>query len=287
MLELIYKCWDYLKANKTMAIIIGAIALLFLITLVVIIVKAVKRSKAKKKARTETKAKVQKQAVKKVAPTPAPAVKPADKTPEEKEALRRATLERLKREREEAEREEAESLARLEAEKAQKEKEKAELNAKLEKEQKKIDEEKAKAKAKEEKPAQKKSIKKAPKKDESLYDELVEATKALLPDFEDEDETEKTAKYSGKWSIYRVVFDGVDEEEMYFLPIDEAVYSAIVAFGLEEKMSAEWYYIRFNPQDAFKQILAKGYIGKMYNPKTGEMFLDEDGNFYGDEEEEQ
>ena len=77
------------------------------------------------------------------------------------------------------------------------------------------------------------------------------------------------------------------EEEMYFLPIDGAVYSAIVAFGLEEKMSAEWYYIRLNPQDAFKQILAKGYIGKMYNPKTGEMFLDEDGNFYGDEEKEQ
>ena len=233
MLELIYKCWDYLKANKTMAIIIGAIALLFLITLVVIIVKAVKRSKAKKKAKAQTKAKVQKQAVKKVAPTPAPAVKPADKTPEEKEALRKATLERLKREREEAEREEAESLARLEAEKAQKEKEKAELNAKLEKEQKKIDEEKAKAKAKEEKPAQKKSIKKAPKKDESLYDELVEATKTLLPDFEDEDETEKTAKYSGKWSIYRVVFDGVDEEEMYFFEL--------LASNGEKLLSSEEY----------------------------------------------
>ena len=251
MLELIYKCWDYLKANKTMAIIIGAIALLFLITLVVIIVKAVKRSKAKKKAKSEPKANAQKQAVKKVAPSPAPAVKPADKTPEEKEALRKATLERLKREREEAEREEAESLARLEAEKAQKEKEVAEekarlereqaqkekeiaeLNAKLEKEQKKIDEEKAKAKAKKEKPAQKKSIKKAPKKDESLYDELVEATKTLLPDFEDEDETEKTAKYSGKWSIYRVVFDGVDEEEMYFFEL--------LASNGEKLLSSEEY----------------------------------------------
>ena len=127
----------------------------------------------------------------------------------------------------------AEEKARLEREQAQKEKEIAELNAKLEKEQKKIDEEKAKAKAKKEKPAQKKPVKKAPKKDESLYDELVEATKTLLPDFEDEDETEKTAKYSGKWSIYRVVFDGVDEEEMYFFEL--------LASNGEKLLSSEEY----------------------------------------------
>lgn len=76
------------------------------------------------------------------------------------------------------------------------------------------------------------------------------------------------------------------EEEMFFVPVTEEVFSAVAAFGLEDKMSAEWFYLQYNPQDAFKQILAKGYIGKMYDPRTGEMFADEDGNFYGDEEKE-
>ena len=71
------------------------------------------------------------------------------------------------------------------------------------------------------------------------------------------------------------------EEEMFFLPVTADLYAAVAHFGLEDKMSAEWFYIQSNPQDAFKQILAKGYIGKMYDPKTGEMFADEDGNFYG------
>ena len=71
------------------------------------------------------------------------------------------------------------------------------------------------------------------------------------------------------------------EEEMFFLPVTADFYAAVAHFGLEDKMSAEWFYIQYNPQDAFKQILAKGYIGKMYDPKTGEMFADEDGNFYG------
>ena len=204
MLKLIYKCWDFLNANKTMAIIIGAIALLFLLTLFALFIKAVRCAKAKKKAKSvkktekPTKTKTVKKAV---APTPATVQKPVEKTPEEKEALRRATLERLKREREEAEREEAEEKARAQQEQLA-------LTETLA------------------------IVEETPKKGASLYDELVEATKTLLPDFEDEDGTETTAKYSGKWSIYRVVFDGA-EEEMYFFEL--------VASNGEKLLSSEEY----------------------------------------------
>ncbi len=65
----------------------------------------------------------------------------------------------------------------------------------------------------------------------------------------------------------------------FIIPMSEEVYSAMHAFGLMERTSADWAYLRYNPQDAFKQILAVGRILKMRDRKTGKVFVDETGEF--------
>ncbi len=69
-----------------------------------------------------------------------------------------------------------------------------------------------------------------------------------------------------------------------FVPISEESFSAIKAFGLGKDFGADWTYLFYNPEDAFKQILTKGRIIKMRNKKTGKVFVDARGNFIGDEE---
>lgn len=68
-------------------------------------------------------------------------------------------------------------------------------------------------------------------------------------------------------------------EQVFFLPMSETLYSAIKAYKLDERMGEGWAYLFYNPQDAFKQILQKGFIVKMRNKKTGKVFVDEKGNF--------
>ena len=135
----------------------------------------------------------------------------------------------------EAEREEAEERAKAEAE--------AKAKAKAEQAEKKTTAKKTTAKsttatktAKSAKPAKpattatataeksatdKKTTKPAPKKAETsvkLYDEMKDA-KVEDDIWYDENETEKVAKYSGKWTICRVITDDADAEETYFFEL--------------------------------------------------------------------
>lgn len=77
---------------------------------------------------------------------------------------------------------------------------------------------KGQAKSNPVKSATKKSSAKKSKEDTMLLDELKDATDR--PDFYEEDETDKQAKYTGKWVICRVVTDDEkDEEETYFFEL--------------------------------------------------------------------
>ena len=72
--------------------------------------------------------------------------------------------------------------------------------------------------------------------------------------------------------------EGIESDPL-ILPMSEALFSAMHTFGVMEKLQADWAYLFYNPQDAFKQILQKGLIVKMRNKKTGKVFVDEKGNF--------
>lgn len=253
MIEFIKKCFWYLVENKVLGITVCALTALILISIIVLIVKSAKNRKANKKAKklskqeTATPKKVQKQAVA-VASAPAPAPKQKPLTAEEKEALRRATLERLEREEQEALAEE-QALKQAEEEALRKaEEERLAKEEAIRKAQEKEEQAKAKAstpkksltkpeKAEKpvEKPAKKQTVAKKPvekKTEESLYDTLASAS-TLKPDFEDESEIEKASKYSGKWSIYRVITGQADEEETYFFEL--------LASNGEKLLSSEEY----------------------------------------------
>ena len=242
MMELINKCVDYLKANKTLAIILAAIVALVVIVVVALIVKAAKRSKAKKRA-----VKGAQTTAKAAAPTPVAAAKPttvseadkkaaAEKEAAEKEAARRAVLERLEAERIAAEKEEAEEKAKAEAEaKAAEEAAKA-----AEKEAAKAAKPKAAAKPKtvkkaEEKPAEavkaeaattetkpvakKKSTAKPAAEKKSTVKPTAEKAKEEKPVEAAKQEKSPAKAYSGKWSIFRVVTNDTEAEEMYFFEL--------------------------------------------------------------------
>ena len=67
------------------------------------------------------------------------------------------------------------------------------------------------------------------------------------------------------------------------LPMSEKLFSAIKGFGLDDNIDdGNWTYLFYNPEDAFRQILKKGRIYEMRNKKTGEIFVDKNGNFLGD-----
>ena len=83
-------------------------------------------------------------------------------------------------------------------------------------------------------------------------------------------------------TIALAVYSG-ETEISAFVPITESVYSAVCALGLDKDFGEGWTYLKYNPKDAFRQLLKRGYIREMYNAKTGEMFVDKYGNFLGDE----
>lgn len=204
-MELIHKCIDYLKANKTMALILAGIVALIVIVVIALIVKSAKRSKAKKQAK---KAPVQKA----VTQTPAP-VKPT-LTDEEKEKARQATLARLEAERLEAEREEAEEKAKAQAqlkaqEKAQKPKATATKKAEVKAET-------ATTVAKPKTATPKKTVEKAEKPAVKATAKTVEKPAVKV---EEKKEKAPAKAYSGKWSIFRAVTEGADEDEMYFFEL--------------------------------------------------------------------
>ena len=246
-MEFIYQCIDYLKANPMLAYVLIGVAAAILILLVVIIALSIKRSKAKKRATKEAKQKDKVKAETQTS-TPQPA-KPTQMSAEEekaaKEAARKATWERLERE----EREEAERVA---AEKAAKEaEENAAKQAATKKSAPKKTVKKAEAKAEEkvapasEEDAIAKAVAERSEKEhaQKLKRDKAAAEKAKAKKQaavqkalgDDEDETEKVAKYSGKWTICRVITDTTDSEE------DETYFFELHASNGEKLLSSEEY----------------------------------------------
>ncbi len=65
----------------------------------------------------------------------------------------------------------------------------------------------------------------------------------------------------------------------FILPMNEKVYAAMHTFELMDKTAADWAYLHYNPQDAFRQIILHGRILTMRNKKTGKKFVNENGEF--------
>lgn len=251
-MEFIYKCIDYLKANPMLAYVLIAAVAAIVILLVVIITLSIKRSKAKKrtakqaKAKAETKTNVKKEALATSVSTPAQAPKmSAEEEKAAKEAARKAVWERLERE----EREEAERVA---TEKAAKEATKdAEVKAETKKSAPKKTAKKAEAKAEAKTkatPEQDAIAKAVAERSEKEHAQKLKRDKAAAEKAkakkqaavqkalgDDEDETEKAAKYSGKWTICRVVTDTAEQGE------DETYFFELHASNGEKLLSSEEY----------------------------------------------
>ena len=50
------------------------------------------------------------------------------------------------------------------------------------------------------------------------------------------------------------------EKDIHFLPMEEELVAFFDKLGLTQKISVEWRYIQREPNDAFRQILTRGYI---------------------------
>lgn len=57
------------------------------------------------------------------------------------------------------------------------------------------------------------------------------------------------------------------EGDMHFLPVDEEMVAFFQKYGLDKKLSVEWRYMQIQPLDAFRQILARGYIRTLIDEK--------------------
>ena len=263
VMEFINQCIDYLKANPILAYVLIAALVAIVILLVVLIVLSIKRSKAKKRAAKQTndKAQAESKATEEQPAQPVQPVQPAQNSAEEekaaKEAARRAVWERLEREeREEAERvaaekaakEAEEKAAREAAEKAAKEAEvKKSAPKKAEKKAEKKTEKKTEVKAEAE-PKEDPIAKAVAERSEKEHAQKLKRDKAAAEKAkakkqaavqkalgDDEDETEKAAKYSGKWTICRVITDAMDSEE------DETYFFELRASNGEKLLSSEEY----------------------------------------------
>ena len=251
-MEFINQCIDYLKANPMLAYVLIAVVAAIVILLVVIVALSIKRSKAKKRAGKQaqkTQIKNAKDKAKVEVKTPAEkTVQAPQMTAEEekaaKEAARKAVWERLEREeREEAERVAAEKAAKEAEEKAAKKAEAKEVKSPAPKKTAK------KAEAKTEVATEQDAIAKAVaersekehaqklKRDKAAAEKAKAKKQAAVQKAlgDDEDETEKAAKYSGKWTICRVVTDTAQSEE------DETYFFELHASNGEKLLSSEEY----------------------------------------------
>ena len=238
-MEFINKCIDYLKANPTLAYVLIAAVAAIVILLVVIIVLSCKRSKAKKRAKIDAKKVKTTTDVKPKQPAqPAQPVMSAEEEKAAKEAARKATWERLEREeREEAERVAAEKAAKEAEEKAVKEaadKAAKQAAAKKSAPKKTVKKTEVKADVKEAPASEEDAIAKAVaersekehaqklKRDKAAAEKAKAKKQAAVQKAlgDDEDETEKAARYSGKWTVCRVVTDAESgEDETYFFEL--------------------------------------------------------------------
>ncbi len=242
-MEFINKCIDYLKANPTLAYVLIAAAAAIVILLVVIIALSIKRAKVKKSANIDVK-----KAQANTAVPPTPTAKPVMSAEEEKaakEAAHKATWERLERE----EREEAERVAAEKAAKEAEEKAAKQAQAKKSAPKKTVKKTEAKAEVKEAPAPEEDAIAKAVaersekehaqklKRDKAAAEKAKAKKQAAVQKAlgDDEDETEKAAKYSGKWTICRVITDAAESVE------DETYFFELHASNGEKLLSSEEY----------------------------------------------
>lgn len=244
---------DFLKANKVWAIVIAAACALMVICIIALICKAAKNAKANKVSKASKAANVEaKEAAAPVATQIAESVKPAQpvqaaatQSAEDKEAARQATLARLEAERLAAEKEEAEEAARLAAEQAAKEKAEkaakaAEAKAKREAAAKAKTEKEANAEKKlktevaateEKKPAATKAKTTVKTTAKTTAKTSAKATPATAPAA-----TEENTRYSGKWTVFRLVTEATDDT-----PAEETYFFELRASNGEKLLSSEEY----------------------------------------------
>jgi uncharacterized protein YegP (UPF0339 family) len=240
-------CIAYVKENPLHGIVLAALVLLLILTICVAIARSKSKKRAKKSENTENTAqKVNKKEAKKASQKAAQkANEQAQRmSMEEKRQLElKANAEaRAKKATEEKARQDAirkEVEAKLEAQRLAAEQEELALAAQNAKEEPVVETaetvetvnepapEKPKKDAKAEVKAEEKPKKSAPKaKSEPaqkksatvLFDELKDA-ESEDDVWYDEDETDKAAKYKGKWLICRMITNDESEEEMYFFEL--------------------------------------------------------------------
>lgn len=178
-------CFNYLKANPVWAIVIGA-AVLFIIVLIIVIASLSHKAKKAKKRIAQQEAEAQ---------SKAEAEKKAKADEEARlakaEADRKATLEKLEAEEAKAKAVEEKATAKPKAKPQPRD---SAIEAKL-------------AQEDEKKQAQKQTTAKKT------------TAKKPAPAPVKETETDKQARYKGKWTIVRVVTDEPSAEEMYFFEL--------------------------------------------------------------------
>ena len=95
---------------------------------------------------------------------------------------------------------------------------------------------------------------------ERVFEEANE--NSFFLDWRDADVAFASQTHLRRVHIALAVFDRDMEYPPLFIPMNENLYRAIKAYGLDEKMGEDWEYLQKNSQDAFKQILTKGRIVK-------------------------
>lgn len=214
--EFLFKCINYLKANPLLAYILIGAAVFVVILLVVIISLSVKSSKAKKrikKAELAQKQALEKAEQERLALEKAKAEKAAaEKLAKEKaEADRKAVFEKLEAQARAAEKARAEEkAAKAVQEEVQEEVQETEVQETVEKAA--VEEEVQEISQVQEVAQETKA--EAP----ALYEEMASAKEEDDVWYE-ENETEKAARYKGKWTICRVLVDEDAENETFFFEL--------------------------------------------------------------------
>ena len=209
------------KDNLVLTAILGGALLIVLITVIALICKAAKNKKAKKRlAKIQAEQATVQPSVSKAA-EPVLAVEEKAEEPVKEEVAHVVTATETVKEEPKQEKaeivEEAKEPAKKEVAVTKAEepiKEEAAPAVEAKKEEKKTPEPKKKATA-----TPKKAETPVQKQETSLIDELKDSDDKI--DFYEESETDKQARYKGKWTICRVVTEenSEDDEEMYFFEL--------------------------------------------------------------------
>ena len=207
---------NYVKDNPFQAAILAGLALFLIIVLTIIIVLAAKHSKTKKKAAQLDLEKKSKHKATNEAATEEKAIQPVPAPTKSQNSIKEEapTQASVKEEPEVKTAEKTEAKKSSTSASGRKTEVKSSAS-KTERKEEKATPKKETAPKKNE--AQPKSSK--PKENSALIDELKDSLQEI--DFYEEGETDKIAKYSGKWTICRVVTDENDKdaEEMYFFEL--------------------------------------------------------------------